>query len=140
MPLIVVFCNVIETSNPADIRILGEFCESLKPLCGIFEAIQELHDLCQVLYNLAISYVEAKMQSQGGLDKMAEDGFGIQSKGTQGAVSFSSSYYDVFSTGSSIPVPQLNNHVSQVRDWISGNMQWMDVSQEDFSEFLAQLS
>ncbi|KAF5655138.1 C6 transcription factor [Fusarium sp. NRRL 25303] len=140
VPLIVVFCNVIETSNPADIRILGEFCESLKPLCGIFEAIQELHDLCQVLYNLAISYVEAKMQSQGGLDKMAEDGFDVQSKGTQGAVSFSSSYYDVFSTGSSIPVPQLNNHVSQVRDWISGNMQWMDMSQEDFSEFLAQLS
>ncbi|RKK68537.1 hypothetical protein BFJ69_g13532 [Fusarium oxysporum] len=140
VPLIVVFCNVIETSNPEDIRILGEFCESLKPLCGIFEAIQELHDLCQVLYNLAISYVEAKSRSQGGLDKMVEDGFDVQSKSTQGAVSFSSSYFDTFSTGSSIPVPQLNSHVSQVRDWISGNMHWMDVSQEDFSEFLAQLS
>ncbi|KAJ4128739.1 hypothetical protein NW765_013130 [Fusarium oxysporum] len=140
VPLIVVFCNVIETSNPEDIRILGEFCESLKPLCGIFEAIQELHDLCQVLYNLAISYVEAKSQSQGGVDKMVEDGFGVQSKSTHGAMSFSSSYFDTFSTGSSIPVPQLNSHVSQVRDWISGNMHWMDVSQEDFSEFLAQLS
>ncbi|RBA22532.1 hypothetical protein FPRO05_00879 [Fusarium proliferatum] len=140
VPLIVVFCNVIETSNPEDVRILGEFCESLKPLCGIFEAIQELHDLCQVLYNLAISYVEAKTQSQGGLDKMVEDGFQVQSKGTQGAVSFSSSYYDAFSTGSSMAVPQLNSHVSQVRDWISGNLQWMDMSQEDFSEFLAQLS
>ncbi|KAJ0140495.1 Glycerophosphoinositol permease 1 [Fusarium oxysporum f. sp. albedinis] len=140
VPLIVVFCNVIETSNPEDIRILGEFCESLKPLCGIFEAIQELHDLCQVLYNLAISYVEAKSQSQGGVDKMVEDGFDVQSKSTHGAMSFSSSYFDTFSTGSSIPVPQLNSHVSQVRDWISGNMHWMDVSQEDFSEFLAQLS
>ncbi|ENH73494.1 hypothetical protein FOC1_g10008987 [Fusarium oxysporum f. sp. cubense race 1] len=140
VPLIVVFCNVIETSNPEDIRILGEFCESLKPLCGIFEAIQELHDLCQVLYNLAISYVEAKSQSQGGLDKMVEDGFDVQSKSTQGPVSFNCSYFDTFSTGSSIPVPQLNSHVSQVRDWISGNMHWMDVSQEDFSEFLAQLS
>ncbi|KLO83436.1 uncharacterized protein Y057_1085 [Fusarium fujikuroi] len=140
VPLIVVFCNVIETSNPEDIRILGEFCESLKPLCGIFEAIQELHDLCQVLYNLAISYVEAKSQSQGSLDKMVQDGFDVQSKSTQGAASFSTGYCDTFSTGSSIPVPQLNSHVSQVRDWISGNMQWMDVSQEDFSEFLAQLS
>ncbi|EXA32987.1 hypothetical protein FOVG_15795 [Fusarium oxysporum f. sp. pisi HDV247] len=140
VPLIVVFCNVIETSNPEDIRILGEFCESLKPLCGIFEAIQELHDLCQVLYNLAISYVEAKSQSQGGLDKMVEDGFDVQSKSTQGPVSFNCSYFDTFSTGSSIPVPQLNSHVSQVRDWISGNMHWMDASQEDFSEFLAQLS
>ncbi|SCN82563.1 uncharacterized protein FFB20_06822 [Fusarium fujikuroi] len=140
VPLIVVFCNVIETSNPEDIRILGEFCESLKPLCGIFEAIQELHDLCQVLYNLAISYVEAKSQSQGSLDKMVQDGFDVQSKSTQGAASFSTGYCDTFSTGSSIPMPQLNSHVSQVRDWISGNMQWMDVSQEDFSEFLAQLS
>ncbi|KAF5599523.1 hypothetical protein FPANT_3357 [Fusarium pseudoanthophilum] len=140
VPLIVVFCNVIETSNPEDIRIIGEFCESLKPLCGIFEAIQELHDLCQVLYNLAISYVEAKTQSQGGLDKMVEDGFDAQSNGTQGAVSFSSSYFDTFSAGPGIPAPQLNDHVAQVRDWISGNMHWMDVSQEDFSEFLAQLS
>ncbi|KAI8400669.1 hypothetical protein FOFC_19517 [Fusarium oxysporum] len=140
VPLVVVFCNVIETSNPEDIRILGEFCESLKPLCGIFEAIQELHDLCQVLYNLAISYVEAKSQNQGGLDKMVEDGFDVQSKSTQGPVSFNCSYFDTFSTESSIPVPQLNSHVSQVRDWISGNMHWMDASQEDFSEFLAQLS
>ncbi|EMT62898.1 hypothetical protein FOC4_g10001095 [Fusarium odoratissimum] len=140
VPLIVVFCNVIETSNPEDIRILGEFCESLKPLCGIFEAIQELHDLCQVLYSLAISYVEAKSQSQGGVDKMVEDGFDVQSKSTHGAMSFSSSYFDNFSIGSSILVPQPNSHVSQVRDWISGNMHWMDASQEDFSEFLAQLS
>ncbi|KAF4343945.1 hypothetical protein FBEOM_2102 [Fusarium beomiforme] len=140
VPLIVVFCNVIQTSNPEDIRILGEFCESLKPLCGIFQAIQELHDLCQVLYNLAISYVEAKSQSQGGLDRMVQDEFSAQLKSTQGAVSFSnSSYLDAFSTGSDIPVPQLNTHVSQVRDWISGNMHWMDISQEDFSEFLAQL-
>ncbi|KAF5965579.1 C6 transcription factor [Fusarium bulbicola] len=139
VPLIVVFCNVIETSNPKDIRILGEFCESLKPLCGIFEAIQELHDLCQVLYNLAISYVEAKVQSQGAPDKMAEDGFDVQSRSTQGVMSFNSSYFDAFSTGSSVTAPQLNNHVSQVKDWISGNMNWMDVTQEDFSEFLAQL-
>ncbi|KAF4497570.1 hypothetical protein FAGAP_6248 [Fusarium agapanthi] len=139
VPLIVVFCNVIETSNPKDIRILGEFCESLKPLCGIFEAIQELHDLCQVLYNLAISYVEAKVQGEGELDKMAEDAFDVQSKSTQGAMSFNRSHFDAFSTGSSIPAPQLNSHVSQVRDWISGNTNWMDVSQEDFSEFLAHL-
>ncbi|KAF5602869.1 uncharacterized protein FSUBG_7509 [Fusarium subglutinans] len=91
VPLIVVFCNVIETSNPKDIRILGKFCESLKPLCGIFEAIQELHDLCKVLHNLVISYVEAKVQSQGAPDKMAEDGFGVQSRSTQGAMSFNSS-------------------------------------------------
>ncbi|KAF5574542.1 hypothetical protein FPCIR_13554 [Fusarium pseudocircinatum] len=83
VPLIVVFCNVIETSNPEDIRIIGEFCESLKPLCGIFEAIQELHDLCQVLYNLAISYVEAKTQSQGAPEKMVEDGFDVQLKNAE---------------------------------------------------------
>lgn len=53
---------------------------------------------------------------------MVEDGFDVQSKSTQGTASFSSSYFDAFSTGSSVPVPQLNSHVSQVRDWISGNI------------------
>ncbi|KAL6414158.1 hypothetical protein AUP68_00676 [Ilyonectria robusta] len=77
VPFIVIFCNVIETSNPDDMRILGEFSESLKPIRDTSEAVQKLHDLCQVLYNVAVIYVEAKAQNPQDHEVPVENGFAL---------------------------------------------------------------
>ncbi|KAI2632900.1 fungal-specific transcription factor domain protein [Xylaria nigripes] len=60
IPFIVIFCLVIETSDAEDMRRLGDFVKSLEPACEVSSSVRKLHQLCQVLYNVAELYVEAK--------------------------------------------------------------------------------
>lgn len=139
MPFIVIFCNVIETSNPDDMRILGEFSESLKPICDTSEAVQKLHDLCQVLYNVAVIYVEAKAQNPQDHDVPVENGFGAYLGIARGALQVDGSHCVASLTTLEDLMSHTGNHASQLRDWIPGNTQMMGISEEDLSEFLAQL-
>jgi hypothetical protein len=60
IPFIVIFCLVIETSDHEDLRRLADFVKSLETACGVSSSVRKLHQLCQVLYNVAELYVEAK--------------------------------------------------------------------------------
>ncbi|KAI1271658.1 fungal-specific transcription factor domain protein [Xylaria sp. FL0933] len=60
IPFIVIFCLVIETSDREDLRRLDDFVRSLEPACDVSSSVRKLHQLCQVLYNVAELYVEAK--------------------------------------------------------------------------------
>jgi hypothetical protein len=64
IPFISLFCHIIETSDADDLRRLAEFVDTLKPVLAVSEAITKLHRVCQVLYNVARLYVEAKAQQQ----------------------------------------------------------------------------
>ncbi|KAH8648596.1 hypothetical protein BX600DRAFT_475521 [Xylariales sp. PMI_506] len=64
VPLIVIFCHVIETSSPDDLPVLDRFARSLEieSLFDVSPAIERLYRLSKVLYNVAVLYVEAKAQ------------------------------------------------------------------------------
>ena len=68
VPFIVLFCNVIETSNAEDLERLSNFVKSLESSCATISAIDKLHKLCQVLYSVANLYLEAKSKQQQDAD------------------------------------------------------------------------
>lgn len=62
IPFIVIFCLVIETSSADDLKGLADFVHSLEAATELSHSINKLHQLCEVLYNVAQLYVEAKAQ------------------------------------------------------------------------------
>jgi hypothetical protein len=63
-PYFVLFCYVIETSSQEDLGILAQFVESLRSARDASETVEKLYRLCQVMYETAALYVEAKAKQQ----------------------------------------------------------------------------
>ncbi len=57
-----IFCLVIETNDAEDLQRLADFVRSLEVAKDVSPSVGKLHHLCQVLYNVALLYVEAKAQ------------------------------------------------------------------------------
>ncbi|KAI0599505.1 hypothetical protein F4775DRAFT_600063 [Biscogniauxia sp. FL1348] len=64
IPFIVIFCLVIETSDAGDLGRLCDFVGSLASARDVSPSVDKLFQLCQVLYNVALLYVEAKAREQ----------------------------------------------------------------------------
>ncbi|KAI8657742.1 Fungal-trans domain-containing protein [Fusarium keratoplasticum] len=58
IPFIVVFCQVIETQDQADLARLHSFCTSTESSVTLSEAAAKTHRLFQVLYTVALRYIE----------------------------------------------------------------------------------
>ncbi|KAF5010763.1 hypothetical protein FDECE_3093 [Fusarium decemcellulare] len=58
IPFIVVFCQVIETQDQTDLALLHSFCTSMESSIALSEAAAKMHRLFQVLYTLALRYIE----------------------------------------------------------------------------------
>ncbi|KAJ5451529.1 transcriptional regulator family: Fungal Specific TF [Penicillium cf. griseofulvum] len=69
VPFIVIFCNIITTSNGDDLSRLEEFIASLQPLCAFSQSIDRLHTLCSVLGTVARLYFEANTRTQTAEDQ-----------------------------------------------------------------------
>ncbi|KAJ5795163.1 transcriptional regulator family: Fungal Specific TF [Penicillium paradoxum] len=69
VPFIVMFCNVITTSNREDLARLEDFVASLRPLKSFSQSIDRLHTLCSVLGTVARLYFEANTQTAEGQDQ-----------------------------------------------------------------------
>ncbi|KAI0531635.1 fungal-specific transcription factor domain protein [Xylaria digitata] len=136
IPFIVIFCLVIETSDAEDLSRLRDFVCSLEPACEVSSSVRKLHQLCQVLYNVAELYVEAKAAegvgsefdaylSQLGFMPVDVDGtamMGVQTDldgggGMQGA-------------GEQMRAVAQTN---QLEDWFSGKNYMMGLLEEDLS-------
>ena len=59
MPFIVLFCQVIETKDEADLARLQAFVASLQPDIAVSEVVDRHRRLFQVLYSVASHYVES---------------------------------------------------------------------------------
>lgn len=119
---------------------MSEFVDSLSPVCSISEAIDKLHRVCQVLYNVAQLYVEAKSQQLQDQDMtmvgndfdmyLSQLGFisgaGVHD-GNSGGGGVNSSYGG---NGNSN-----NNNNNFVGNWFSGNRTIMGLVEADLSEF-----
>ena len=69
VPFIVIFCNIITTSNGDDLARLEEFIASLQPLSTFSQSVDRLHTLCSVLGTVARLYYEANTRTQTAADQ-----------------------------------------------------------------------
>lgn len=60
VPFIVLFCQVIETRDKADLARLEAFVSSLQPYTASSEAVERLRRLFQVLHSVASQFVESQ--------------------------------------------------------------------------------
>ncbi|KAJ4255400.1 hypothetical protein NW762_009395 [Fusarium torreyae] len=58
IPFIVVFCQVIETQDQTDLARLHSFCTSIESSIPLSDAAAKTHRLFQVLYTVALRYIE----------------------------------------------------------------------------------
>ncbi|KAM0473748.1 hypothetical protein ACHAP7_008080 [Fusarium lateritium] len=58
IPFIVVFCQVIETQDQTDLARLHSFCTSMETSIPLSDAAAKTHRLFQVLYTVALRYIE----------------------------------------------------------------------------------
>lgn len=108
---------------------MSEFVESLSPVCSISEAIDKLHRVCQVLYNVAQLYVEAKSQQLQDQDMaMANNDFDMYLS----QLGFISGVHDGHGGPGNGGFGGNNNFVG---NWFSGNRTIMGLVEADLSEF-----
>ncbi|KAF7550475.1 hypothetical protein G7046_g8006 [Stylonectria norvegica] len=58
IPFIIVFCQVIEAKDHTDLALLHAFVSSMQSAPGVSEAAGKVYRLFQVLYSVALRYVE----------------------------------------------------------------------------------
>ncbi|KAI0975884.1 hypothetical protein F4678DRAFT_285799 [Xylaria arbuscula] len=140
IPFIVIFCLVIETSDAEDLTRLADFVRSLEPACDVSSSVRKLHQLCQVLYNVAELYVEAK----------AAEGVGSEFDAYLSQLGFMPVDVDGGGAGAGMMGVQTGldgeGHVqgvdeqmramtqaNQLEDWFSGKNYMMGLLEEDLS-------
>lgn len=135
IPFIVIFCHVIETSDPEDLRRLELFVQSFKGSCDVSPAVDKLYHLSRVLYNVALLYVEAKAQqivdqnmvTIGNEFDMYLNQLGFMSNDISMAAGPANN------DGDDTTKPMLQT--TQLGDWFSGNNHVMGMLEEDLSTF-----
>ncbi|TGJ78506.1 hypothetical protein E0Z10_g10258, partial [Xylaria hypoxylon] len=138
IPFIVIFCLVIETSDGEDLTRLADFVRSLELACEVSSSVRKLHQLCQVLYNVAELYVEAKVAegvgsefdaylSQLGFMPVDVDGAMM---GVQTDLASGSGGGGVQGVGDQMRAVAQTN---QLEDWFSGKNYMMGLLEEDLS-------
>ncbi|KAG7102398.1 hypothetical protein HYQ44_018208 [Verticillium longisporum] len=131
-PFFVLFCHVIETSSAEDLKRLYEFADSLGGASPISEPVQKLHRLCQVLYNVALTYVEAKAQQPAANQAPINEEFDMYLS----ALGFPPN--ELLAPGTGVEAgaaAQTAVQSEQLANWFSGNQQMMGLLEEDLSQF-----
>ncbi|KAI0172907.1 fungal-specific transcription factor domain-containing protein [Hypoxylon sp. FL1284] len=127
IPFIVIFCLVIETSSTEDLRQLAGFVQTLEATSLHSSSIYKLYQLCQVLYNIAELYIEAKAQEPVDQDMVPvgnEFNMYLSQLGFMPTVETMGNF-DM--GGGSM------GQTSQLGDWFSGNNYMMGLLEEDLS-------
>ncbi|KAL0937838.1 fungal specific transcription factor domain protein [Colletotrichum truncatum] len=128
-PFFVLFCHVIDTSSTEDLKRLNDFVTSLKPACALSEPVEKLHQLCQMLYNVAVLYVETKSQQSEERDPI-NDEFDVYLS----ALGFPPTEYPIQGIETS-GLDQPNLQTTQLGNWFSGSQYMMGLLEEDLSQF-----
>ncbi|KAI0894360.1 fungal-specific transcription factor domain-containing protein [Annulohypoxylon nitens] len=135
IPFIVIFCLVIETSSAEDLQRLGDFVQSLAAACDLSHSISKLHQLCQVLYNVAQLYIEAKAQQPLDQDMVPvgnEFNMYLSQLGFM-PMEENIANFDVSGTGTIDDQARSMAQTTQLGDWFSGNNYMLGLLEEDLS-------
>ncbi|KAI0522098.1 hypothetical protein F5B22DRAFT_660463 [Xylaria bambusicola] len=136
IPFIVIFCLVIETSDREDLTRLADFVRSLEPACEVSPSVRKLHQLCQVLYNVAELYVEAKAAEGVGSEfdaYLSQLGFmpiDVDGGGMMGVQTGLDAGGNVQGLDEQMRAATQTN---QLEDWFSGKNYMMGLLEEDLS-------
>ncbi|RDA94922.1 hypothetical protein CP533_0178 [Ophiocordyceps camponoti-saundersi (nom. inval.)] len=133
-PFFVLFCYVIETSSPDDLKPLHEFVASLAESRGCSESVDKLYRLTQVMVDIASLYVEAKSQQQ---DDQAMVPIGDEFEMYLSQLGFMPTEDHTMSNTPNADgkgLTAVNGQVAQIADWFSGNMNMMGLLEEDLSQ------
>ncbi|KAL3297039.1 fungal specific transcription factor domain-containing protein [Colletotrichum asianum] len=128
-PFFVLFCHVIDTSSAEDLKRLNDFVASLRPACALSEPVEKLHQLCQMLYNVALLYVETKSQQSEERGPI-NDEFDVYLS----ALGFPPTEFPIqgIETGG---ISQPTMQTTQLGNWFSGSQYMMGLLEEDLSQF-----
>ncbi|KAH6691446.1 fungal-specific transcription factor domain-containing protein [Plectosphaerella plurivora] len=152
VPFIVIFCNVIETQDQMDLARLHEFVTSIQSAPTVSDAAGKMHRLFQVLYSVALRYIEfrvstppeGQMQASAEMDTyLAALGLPPQQSQHTGAADFGAAGFgtdpmgddamgDVQRTG--FPTMWMGNG-AQLDDWFYSNQAMMGLMQQSNFDF-----
>ncbi|KAK4120198.1 hypothetical protein N657DRAFT_693139 [Parathielavia appendiculata] len=147
VPFIVLFCQVIETRDRADLARLEGFVASLQPHTAATEAVDKLRRLFHVLYSVASQYVESLVGATGDVQQpstevdtcLAALGFSSSQPvpGQQEAGFLPGSGMGDFNEQASQrgvnPMIWMGNG-TQLEDWFYNNQQMMTFLEDGFPE------
>ncbi|KAI1409868.1 fungal-specific transcription factor domain-containing protein [Hypoxylon sp. FL1857] len=131
IPFIVIFCLVIETSCADDLQRLADFVQSLEAAVDLSHSIGKLHQLCQVLYNVAQLYIEAKAQQPVDQDMVPVGNEFNMYLSQLGFMPMDESMGNFDVGGDSMDRSMAQT--TQLGDWFSGNNYVMGLLEEDLS-------
>ncbi|KAI3327104.1 fungal-specific transcription factor domain protein [Xylariaceae sp. AK1471] len=135
IPFIVIFCLVIETSDREDLGRLADFVKSLETACDVSSSVRKLHQLCQVLHNVAELYVEAKalepVDPAGNEFDLYLSQLGFMPVDDTTMMGIQT---DLNGAGGNVD-PQMRSlaQTNQLEDWFSGKNYMMGLLEEDLS-------
>ncbi|KAF4824186.1 putative transcriptional regulatory protein [Colletotrichum siamense] len=154
VPFIVIFCQVMETNDAADLAHLQAFVTSIQAAKEFTEASARLYRLFHVLYNVAFRYVEMRKDSQQSeqvqasqeMDKyltalgfppagLTSGGADRQQTGEVGNPEQMGSLEDGMNPAGPGPLNQMMwmGNASQLEDWFYSNQQMMGLVEDDTS-------
>ncbi|KAK3994326.1 putative transcriptional regulatory protein [Cladorrhinum sp. PSN332] len=99
VPFIVLFVQVVETRDKEDLARLQAFVASLQIEASVTEAVEKLRRLFQVLYTVALRYVESQ-----------KGGRGVAAAGSNGVPQIQPSQQEVDAYLATLGFPQLNGN------------------------------
>ncbi|KAK0725799.1 hypothetical protein B0H67DRAFT_598868 [Lasiosphaeris hirsuta] len=120
VPVIVLFCNIIETSDVEDLSRLEAFTNSLQAVSEMSKATDKFMRVCQILCKVARIYIESKTQQEQDQD-MNLVGNDIDM------------YLSQLGGVSGMDMDASQN--SRLGNWFSGNRHIFGLVEEDLSDF-----
>ncbi|KAI1111624.1 hypothetical protein F5Y14DRAFT_305225 [Nemania sp. NC0429] len=138
IPFIVIFCLAIETSDAEDLARLSAFVSSLEAACEISSSVRKLHQLCQVLYNVAELYVQAKTAEPVGAGSefdvyLSQLGFMPVDEGGSSMIGVQATGMEMAGDGDETLLTRAIAQTNQLEDWFSGGKYMMGLLEEDLS-------
>ncbi|KAK4175193.1 hypothetical protein QBC36DRAFT_347322 [Triangularia setosa] len=135
IPLIVLFCHTIETSNKEDLQILVRFTEGLQPVAPVSTGVTKLYRISQVLINIASLCLTTRFQRQEN-HGMGMVGDNVEMYLSQlGFMPHYPQHDHIYGTGAP---PGFNSEIdqaTQLGNWFSGNTHIFGLMEEDLSGF-----
>ncbi|KAK7425531.1 hypothetical protein QQZ08_007972 [Neonectria magnoliae] len=153
-PFIVIFCQVIETQNQTDLAYLHAFVTSIQSAPTVSDAAARMHRLFQVLYSVALRYVEfrtstpqtCQAKASAEMDSyLAALGFPFAGLGDGQQHQLQQQPHSGFEQGagdgmgegrrpSASPVMSMGNG-TQLEDWFNSNQAMMELLQQPALDF-----
>ncbi|KAK4198972.1 hypothetical protein QBC40DRAFT_330031 [Triangularia verruculosa] len=135
IPLVVLFCHTIETSNDEDLEMLERFTEGLQPVAPVSSGVTKLYQISQMLVNIASLCLKTRRQGQQD-HNMSMVGDNVEMYLNQlGFMPQYPQHGHTYGVGAPPPFGSDIDQSIQLGNWFSGNTHIFGLMEEDLSGF-----